>query len=151
MKRQTDLRVIPVGHVQDFQDHVCLVHESIISHFLSDPLKDLGERPLTQTLHLKREIGLITVTKYTNIGSSRVKIVKGAYKFQILFPDLVENHLADVVSVQRWGQRHFRTLVAPTHQEAGLFWRLRHVLSTRNHPFQTTRNTPPSVALPALH
>lgn len=76
MKRQTDLRVIPVGHVQDFQDHVCLVHKPIISHFLSDPLKDLGERPLTQTLHLKGEIGLITVTKYTNIGSSWVKIVK---------------------------------------------------------------------------
>lgn len=56
MKRQTDLRVIPVGHIQDFQDDFCLVHKPIISHFLSDPLEDFGEGPLTQTLHLRCEI-----------------------------------------------------------------------------------------------
>lgn len=63
--------------------------------------------------------------KGTQIGKIQSKDGKKkiAYKFQILSPDLVENHLTDVVSVQwRW-QRHFRAFVAPTHQEAGLFWR----------------------------
>lgn len=47
MKIQTDLGVIPVGHVQDFQDYFRLVHKSVISHFLSDALEDFGESPLT--------------------------------------------------------------------------------------------------------
>lgn len=37
----------------------------------------------------------------------------------------MEHHLTDVVSVQRWRQRHFRALVAPAHKKAGPFcwWR----------------------------
>lgn len=127
MKSPTDLRVVPVGHVQDFQDHFRLVHEPIISHFLSDPFEDFGERPLTQTLHLKREMSLADYKPPQNDGQSETRQVRmrrvRAYKFQVLFPDLVENHLADVVSVERWRQRHFKALVAPTHQQAGLFWR----------------------------
>ena len=53
--KSTDLGVVPVGLVQDFHDHISLVHQSIISQLLTDPFEDLCERPLAETLHLKEK------------------------------------------------------------------------------------------------
>lgn len=101
------------------------MHETIISQLFPDPFEDFGKSPLTQTFILKVKV-TVNVIQLETLGSCMFKNQNcdiKAYKFKIFFPDFVKHHLADVVFVGWWRQRHFRALVAPAYKEARPFWR----------------------------
>lgn len=46
-----------------------------------------------------------------------------SYYDEVLFSDLVEDHLADVMLVERGRQWNFCPLIISTHQQVGFIWR----------------------------
>lgn len=53
-------------------------------------------------------------------GKARAKSQRGlSYDDEVLSSDLVEDHLADVVFVERGRQRNLCTLIISTHQQVG--------------------------------
>lgn len=51
----------------------------------------------------------------------RGKALKGlSYDDEVLFSDLVEDHLADVVFVERGRQRNICPVIIPAHHQVGL-------------------------------
>lgn len=167
---QTDLREVAVRLVEDLDDHVHLVHLSVVSQLLPDATEDLGEGPLAQTVVLKRidsgfekllltgsglsfirTVGTFSLTKSNrkvlrlqlqwfscdrrvlliqdseskeNVPAGTVSALSHveqpfSYQDQVFSSDLMENHLADVVCVQRLRQRKLCSLTVSAHQQVG--------------------------------
>lgn len=77
-----DLRVIPVGLVQDFHDNFSLVYESVVAQLLANPFEDLCKSPLTETLHLEDKSLLQASVKKTNISSKCSRLFRQLEEIQ---------------------------------------------------------------------
>lgn len=67
---QADLREAAVGLVEDLDDHVHLVHLSVVPQLLPHATEDLGERPLAQAVVLKRICSYFEKLLFTGSGLS---------------------------------------------------------------------------------